>query len=32
MPLILLVDDDALLGPPLAAYRQRFGMDLVTAE
>ena len=32
MPLILLADDDALLGPPLAAYRQRFGMDLVTAE
>ena len=32
MPLILLVDDDALLGPPLAAYLQRFGMELVTAE
>ncbi len=32
MPLILLVDDDALLGPPLAAYLQRFGMELVCAE
>ena len=32
MPLILLVDDDALLGPPLAAYLQRFGMDLVSAD
>ena len=32
MPLILLVDDDALLGPPLAAYLQRFGMELVTAD
>ena len=32
MPLILLVDDDALLGPPLAAYLERFGMELVCAE
>ena len=32
MPLILLVDDDALLGPPLAAYLQRFGMELVSAD
>ena len=32
MPLILLVDDDALLGPPLAAYLQRFGMELVCAD
>ncbi|MEO6626181.1 MAG: response regulator transcription factor [Burkholderiaceae bacterium] len=32
MPLILLVDDDALLGPPLAAYLQRFGMELFCAD
>ena len=32
MPLILLADDGALLGPPLAAYLQRFGMELVTTE
>ena len=32
MPLILLVDDDALQGPPVAAYLQRFGMELVAAE
>ena len=32
MPRILLVDDDALLGPPLATYLQRFGLDLVLAD
>ncbi len=29
---ILLIDDDAQLGPPLAAYFQRFDMELVCAE
>ena len=32
MPRILLVDDDALLGPPLAAYLQRFGLELELAD
>ena len=31
MPKILLIDDDVLLGPPLAAYFKRFEMDLDTA-
>ncbi|MBU0588521.1 MAG: response regulator transcription factor [Gammaproteobacteria bacterium] len=31
MPRILLIDDDAQLGPPLAAYFQRFDMTLVHA-
>ncbi len=31
MPRILLIDDDAQLGPPLAAYFQRFDMALVCA-
>ena len=30
MPMILLVDDDALLGGPLTTYLQRFGMQLVS--
>ena len=29
MPTILLIDDDAQLGPPLAAYFQRFDLTLV---
>jgi len=32
MPRILLIDDDAMLGPPLATYLGRFGMELVCAE
>ncbi len=32
MPRILLVDDDALLGPPLASYLQRFGLELLLAD
>ena len=31
MPKILLIDDDAQLGGPLAQYFQRFGLDLVCA-
>ncbi|MBX3611790.1 MAG: response regulator transcription factor [Hydrogenophaga sp.] len=31
MPRILLIDDDAQLGPPLASYFQRFDMSLVQA-
>ncbi len=31
MPRILLIDDDAQLGPPLAAYFARFDMSLVCA-
>lgn len=31
MPRILLIDDDAQLGPPLAAYFQRFDMTLACA-
>ena len=31
MPRILLIDDDAQLGPPLAAYLQRFDMTLECA-
>ena len=31
MPTILLIDDDAQLGPPLAAYFQRFDLSLVCA-
>jgi two-component system OmpR family response regulator len=31
MPKILLIDDDAQLGGPLAQYFQRFGMELVCA-
>ena len=31
MPRILLIDDDAQLGPPLAAYFARFDMQLVCA-
>ena len=31
MPHLLLVDDDEQLGPPLAAYVRRFGMDLEQA-
>lgn len=31
MPRILLIDDDAELGGPLAAYLQRFGMSLACA-
>ena len=31
MPRILLIDDDALLGPPLATYLKRFDFELVTA-
>jgi OmpR family response regulator RpaB len=31
MPRILLIDDDAELGPPLARYFQRFELELVTA-
>ncbi len=31
MPRILLIDDDAQLGPPLAAYFQRFGYELECA-
>ena len=31
MPKILLIDDDVLLGPPLAAYFKRFEMELDTA-
>jgi len=30
--MILLIDDDAMLGPPLAVYLARFGMELVCAE
>jgi len=30
--MILLIDDDAMLGPPLATYLARFGMELVCAE
>jgi OmpR family response regulator RpaB len=32
MPRILLIDDDQLLGPPLAAFLARFGVELVQAE
>lgn len=32
MARILLIDDDAQLGPPLAAYFARFDMELVCAE
>lgn len=32
MPRILLIDDDTELGPPLAAYFQRFDMQLVCAH
>ncbi|MGE0805835.1 MAG: response regulator transcription factor [Burkholderiaceae bacterium] len=31
MPRILLIDDDAQLGPPLAAYFERFGLSLAQA-
>ena len=31
MPRILLIDDDEQLGPPLAAYFQRFELELVQA-
>lgn len=31
MPRILLIDDDAQLGPPLASYFQRFDMALIQA-
>jgi two-component system OmpR family response regulator len=31
MPRLLLIDDDAQLGPPLAAYFRRFELDLVHA-
>ena len=31
MPRILLIDDDAQLGPPLAAYFARFDMSLTCA-
>jgi two-component system OmpR family response regulator len=31
MPRILLIDDDAQLGPPLAAYFQRFDLTLEQA-
>jgi two-component system, OmpR family, response regulator len=31
MPRILLIDDDAHLGAPLATYLARFGLDLVSA-
>ncbi|GAB3770741.1 response regulator transcription factor [Ramlibacter monticola] len=31
MPRILLIDDDQALGEPLAAYFQRFGLELVQA-
>ena len=32
MPRILLIDDDAQLGPPLAAYLARFDMALECAS
>jgi two-component system OmpR family response regulator len=32
MPRILLIDDDAQLGPPLAVYFQRFGLALECAQ
>ena len=32
MPRILLIDDDAQLGPPLAAYFQRFELPLIHAQ
>lgn len=31
MARILLIDDDTDLGPPLAAYFRRFGLELVQA-
>ncbi|MBP9928539.1 MAG: response regulator, partial [Rhodoferax sp.] len=31
MPKILLIDDDAQLGPPLAVYFRRFELDLQLA-
>jgi two-component system OmpR family response regulator len=31
MPRILLIDDDEHLGPPLAAYLQRFELELAQA-
>jgi two-component system OmpR family response regulator len=31
MPRILLIDDDEQLGPPLAAYFQRFDLELEQA-
>jgi two-component system OmpR family response regulator len=32
MPRMLLIDDDAQLGPPLAAYFQRHGLQLEQAR